>query len=173
MSNPATIARRIHAASQRSKKDIRARRGEVIMLHLSEVSTMINMNSTSHIDYRQYNLRGMNTSQTLPLTDLSACCSLGTGPLSDNQAERYAELFKVLADPTRLHILAQLGAGGCGPVTVGELTDILGIAQPMVSHHLKNPDAAASHERYQQGRTVKHTIQPHLFAELRTMLQME
>ena len=79
----------------------------------------------------------MNTSQTLPLTDLSACCSLGTGPLSDNQAERYAELFKVLADPTRLHILAQLGAGGCGPVTVGELTDILGIAQPMVSHHLK------------------------------------
>ena len=115
----------------------------------------------------------MNTSQTLPLTDLSACCSLGTGPLSDNQAERYAELFKVLADPTRLHILAQLGAGGCGPVTVGELTNILGIAQPMVSHHLKKLTEAGLLERYQQGRTVKHTIQPHLFAELRTMLQME
>src|SRR5699024_6891596 len=78
MSNPATIARRIHAASQRSKKDIRARRGEVIMLHLSEVSTMINMNSTSHIAYRQYNLRGTNTSQTLPMTVHYACCSLST-----------------------------------------------------------------------------------------------
>ncbi len=115
----------------------------------------------------------MNTPQTLPLTDLTACCSLGTGPLSDDQAERYAELFKVLADPTRLHILAQLGAGGCGPVTVGELTDVLGIAQPMVSHHLKKLTEAGLLERNQQGRTVTHTIQPQLFAELRTMLQME
>lgn len=115
----------------------------------------------------------MNTSQILPLTDRSGCCSLGTGPLSDNQAERYAELFKVLADPTRLHILAQLGAGGCGPVTVGELTDILGIAQPMVSHHLKKLTEAGLLERSQQGRTVTHAIQPQLFAELRTMLQMD
>src|SRR5699024_9104772 len=115
----------------------------------------------------------MNTSQTLPLTDLSACCSLGTGPLSDNQAERYAELFKVFADPTRLHILAQLGAGGCGPVTVGALTDVLGIAHPMVSHHLKKLTEAGLLERYQHRRTAKHTRPPQLSAELRTMLQME
>lgn len=131
------------------------------------------MNSTSHIGRRQYNVRRMNTTQILPLTDRSACCSLGTGPLSDNQAERYAELFKVLADSTRLQILAQLGAGGCGPVTVGELTNILGIAQPMVSHHLKKLTEAGLLERSQQGRTVTHTIQPRLFAELRTMLQMD
>src|SRR5699024_9631216 len=119
------------------------------------------------------NLRGMNTYKALPLTNLSTCRSLCTGPLSDNQAERYAELFKVLADSTRLHIQAQLGAGSSGQVTVGELTDILGIAQPMVSHHMKKLTEAGLLERYQQGRTVKHTIQPHLFAELRTMLQME
>jgi len=115
----------------------------------------------------------MKTTETLGLTNLSTCCSLGTGPLPDNQAERYADLFKVFADPTRLQILAQLGAGGCGPVTVSELTDILGIAQPMVSHHLKKLTEADLLERRQQGRTVTHSIQPQLFAELRTMLQMD
>src|SRR5699024_12090312 len=103
----------------------------------------------------------------------TACFTLSNGPHTDNNEERYAEHFNVLADPTRLHILAQPGAGGCGPVTVAELTDIHGIAQPMVSHHLKKLTEAGLLERYQQGRTVKHTIQPHLFAELRTMLQME
>lgn len=114
----------------------------------------------------------MNTSQTLPLTDLSACCSLGTGPLSDNQAERYAELFKVLADPTRLHILAQLGAGGCGPVTVGELTDILGIAQPMVSHHLKKLVDAGLITREQRGRWAHYSIVPEAFTQLRDLLDL-
>ncbi|HKM25387.1 MAG TPA: transcriptional regulator, partial [Corynebacterium sp.] len=37
----------------------------------------------------------MTAVRILPLSDLSECCSLGSGPLSDDEAGRYAALFKV------------------------------------------------------------------------------
>lgn len=115
----------------------------------------------------------MMPSQILPLTDLSACCSLGTGPLTEDEAERYATLFKVLADPARLRILSHLAAEGCGPVSVNELTEISGLSQPTVSHHLKRLTEAGLLEKTRVGRTVTHQVRPELFAELRTVLQMD
>lgn len=115
----------------------------------------------------------MTTGQPLPLADLTACCSLGSGPLTDDEAERYAALFKVLADPARLRILSQLAAGGCGPVSVGELTGKLDLSQPTVSHHLKKLTDAGLLERSRAGRTVIHSVRPEVFAELRTVLQMD
>jgi ArsR family transcriptional regulator len=44
-----------------------------------------------------------------------------------------ADFFKALGDPTRLHILALLADG---PHCVCELVEVLGVAQPTVSHHL-------------------------------------
>lgn len=114
----------------------------------------------------------MTTAQILPLTDLSACCSLGRGPLDDDEAGRYAGLFKVLAEPVRLQILSQLAAGGCGPVSVNELTAMLGLSQPTISHHLKKLTEAGLLERNREGRTVIHQVRPELFAELRTVLQI-
>ncbi|QGS34805.1 metalloregulator ArsR/SmtB family transcription factor [Corynebacterium xerosis] len=114
----------------------------------------------------------MTTAQILPLTDLSACCSLGTGPLTGGEAERYAALFKVLAEPVRLQILSQLAAGGCGPVSVNELTDMVGLSQPTISHHLKRLTEAGLLERTREGRSVIHRVKPELFAELRTVLQI-
>ncbi|WP_027020844.1 ArsR/SmtB family transcription factor [Corynebacterium sputi] len=114
----------------------------------------------------------MTTAQILPLTDLSACCSLGTGPLDDEEADRYAALFKVLAEPARLQILSQLAAGGCGPVSVNELTDMVGLSQPTISHHLKKLTEAGLLERTREGRSVIHRVKPELFAELRTVLQI-
>lgn len=115
----------------------------------------------------------MTSPKLLLSTELSECCSLGTGPLADGEAERYAALFKVLAEPTRLRILSHLGAGGCGPVSVNELTEILGISQPMVSHHLKKLTESGLLDRHQQGRTVTHSVRPELFAQLRTVLQLD
>ena len=114
----------------------------------------------------------MTTAQILPLTDLSACCSLGTGPLDDGEADRYAALFKVLAEPVRLQILSQLAAGGCGPVSVNELTDMVGLSQPTISHHLKRLTEAGLLERTREGRSAIHRVKPELFAELRTVLQI-
>lgn len=114
----------------------------------------------------------MTIPQILPLTDLTMCCSLGSGPLDDPDAARYAQLFKVLAEPARLRILSQLAAEGCGPISVNELTDLMGLSQPTVSHHLKKLTDAGLLERAREGRTVTHSIRPELFAELRTVLQI-
>jgi ArsR family transcriptional regulator len=42
--------------------------------------------------------------------------------------------FRLLGDPTRLAILQELRRGEC---CVCDLVDLLGIAQPLLSHHLK------------------------------------
>lgn len=100
------------------------------------------------------------------------CCSLSKGPLGVGESEYYADLFKVLADPVRLRILSQLAAGGCGPTSVSELTALLGLTQPTVSHHLKRMTQAGLLERVPQGRTVLHTVRPEAFEDLRTVLQI-
>lgn len=118
-------------------------------------------------------MAGMTHPRFLPLADLSTCCSLGKGPLSEAEAGRYATLFKVLADPTRLQILSHLAAEGCGPISVNELTEISGLSQPTVSHHLKRLTETGLLDKIRTGRTVTHRVRPELFAELRTVLQMD
>ena len=104
-------------------------------------------------------------------TDLD-CCSLASGLLSENDATRYADLFKVLADPGRLQLLSRIAEEGCEPMSVGELTQRSGLSQPTVSHHLKMLTEAGLLEKSRQGRTVIHQLRPELFEELRTVLQM-
>lgn len=115
----------------------------------------------------------MTVSHIIPLTSLDACCSLGSGPLTEDESVRYASLFKVLAEPARLRILSRLAAEGCGPVSVNDITESVGLSQPTVSHHLRKLTEAGLLERTQQGRSVIHSIRPELFAELRTVLQMD
>lgn len=115
----------------------------------------------------------MTVPQIVPLTDISECCSLGSGPLTEGESVRYAALFKVLAEPARLQILSQLAAEGCGSVSVNDITESIGLSQPTVSHHLRKLTEAGLLHRSQQGRSVIHSIRPELFAELRTVLQMD
>ena len=105
-------------------------------------------------------------------TDLD-CCSLGSGLLSEDDATRYSALFKVLADPGRLQLLSRIAEEGCEPMSVNELTQRSGLSQPTVSHHLKMLTEAGLLEKSRQGRTVIHRLRPELFAELRTVLQMD
>lgn len=100
------------------------------------------------------------------------CCSLGTGPLSPDDATRYAGLFTALADPARLRILSEIAAGGCAPVTVGDLTTAVGLSQPTVSHHLKKLVDAGLLDRVRDGRRVLHQVRPEPFAALRRVLQI-
>ena len=85
----------------------------------------------------------------------------------------YVIAFSGLADPARLRLLSQLSAEGCSPVSVGELTETSGLSQPTVSHHLKRLTEAALLDKVRVGRTVTHQVRPELFAELRTVLQMD
>ncbi|GAB3087797.1 ArsR/SmtB family transcription factor [Corynebacterium aquatimens] len=109
---------------------------------------------------------------TTPPT-VSTCCSLSAGLLTHAEADRYAQLFKVLADPTRLRLLSQLAEDGCGPISVSELAAQSGLSQPTVSHHLKKLTDAGLTSKTRQGKTVTHQVLPGPFAELRTVLQMD
>ena len=51
-------------------------------------------------------------------------------------AAEYASWFRALADPSRIQIVEYLARQG-RPMTVGELTDAVGLAQSTVSQHLK------------------------------------
>lgn len=103
----------------------------------------------------------------------STCCSLGSGALGSEDAQHYADLFKVLADPTRLMLLSQIAACGCETFSVNELTELTGLSQPTVSHHLKKLTEAGLVTKQRDGRTVTHAVVPGPFAQLRTVLQMD
>jgi DNA-binding transcriptional ArsR family regulator len=57
-------------------------------------------------------------------------------PLDPASAELYATWFRALSDPTRLHLVSLL-AKRRDAMSVGSLTEAMGMAQSTVSHHLK------------------------------------
>src|SRR3978361_2489473 len=61
------------------------------------------------------------------------------------------EIFRALADPTRLRILALLRAM---ELSVGELAQVLGQSQPRVSRHVKILSDAGIVERRKEGSWV-------------------
>ncbi|MEO3787950.1 metalloregulator ArsR/SmtB family transcription factor [Actinocorallia sp. B10E7] len=58
-------------------------------------------------------------------------------PPSRAEAERVARVFKAVADPTRIQLLAMIEASPSGEACVCDLTEPLGLSQPTISHHLK------------------------------------
>jgi L-amino acid N-acyltransferase YncA len=53
------------------------------------------------------------------------------------EAERCAERFAVLADPTRVRLLHTLSTSPAGALRIGDLADRLGIGQSTCSHHCR------------------------------------
>ena len=81
--------------------------------------------------------------------------------MPDALIDEAARRFALLADPTRLRILALLLEHA--PMTVTELSDALGIATPNVSQHLARLSAGRLVGREKHGRTVQYrTIDPSL-----------
>jgi ArsR family transcriptional regulator len=68
--------------------------------------------------------------KTLPVL----CCGPSTAPLAGDDADRLAERFKALGDPTRVAIVNRLAQGEC---CVCDLNAAFDLAQPTISHHLK------------------------------------
>lgn len=54
--------------------------------------------------------------------------------IAEDAAARTAELFKTLADPTRLRIIGLLSRA---EMCVGDLQTIMRMSQPAISHHLR------------------------------------
>ncbi len=90
--------------------------------------------------------------RTSTLTGDTACCGIGIGGgLTREEAERSAALLKAVADPVRLRLLSAIRAADGGEACVCDLTDLVGLAQPTVSHHLKVLADAGLVERERRG----------------------
>jgi ArsR family transcriptional regulator, arsenate/arsenite/antimonite-responsive transcriptional repressor len=63
-----------------------------------------------------------------------------------------ASALAVLADPARLRVISILAASASGESCVSDLSEVLGLSQPTVSHHLKVLQDAEVVSREQRGR---------------------
>ena len=101
-----------------------------------------------------------------------ACCPTGlTVPLDRDTATDLAVLFKALADPARLQLLALVGASEAGERCVCDLTEPLGLSQPTVSHHLKILVEAGLLTRERRGTWAWYSLVPDRLAELARVLR--
>ncbi len=80
-----------------------------------------------------------------------------------------AQLFKVLADETRLRILEMLGRRK--ELCVRDLWERLGQSQPAVSHHLGLLRMAGLVDTRHEGKHIYYRIDEQRFDELMTLIQ--
>ena len=85
-----------------------------------------------------------------PRVPVECCTPLAAPSMSHEEATATAALFKALADPTRVRIVSLLARSG-EPVCVCDLTPVLDVSQPTVSHHLKKLVQAGLLDREQRG----------------------
>ena len=115
-------------------------------------------------------------STTPSVTDVSSsaagpCCGIGSdGGLSAVEAERSAALLKAVADPVRLRLLSAIRAAEGGEACVCDLTPLVGLAQPTVSHHLKVLVEAGLLEREKRGTWAWFRLVPARLADVRAIL---
>jgi len=57
--------------------------------------------------------------------------------LTETAAATYAEWFATISDPTRVRLLYAVASSARGALTIGELTEQLGISQSTCSHHVR------------------------------------
>jgi ArsR family transcriptional regulator len=91
--------------------------------------------------------------------DLAACCTPVTaGVLDDEATDRLARVFKALADPSRVKLLSLIAAAGDDGACVCDLTEPVNLAQPTVSHHLRQLVDAGIVDREQRGKWAYYRL---------------
>jgi ArsR family transcriptional regulator len=83
--------------------------------------------------------------------------------LSNLQAQRVAELFSVLGDPSRVKIIAALLNR---PMNVQSLADAVGITPSAISHHMRSLRQMQLVRSLKQGRQVFYSLDDEHVEEL-------
>jgi ArsR family transcriptional regulator len=110
-----------------------------------------------------------NQAGMLPLLDQEqrACCApLTSSPMDPAEAARLTHVFKALADPVRLRLLALIGASGSGEACVCDLTTAFDLTAPTISHHLKVLREAGLITADRRGTWVYYRLVPSALADL-------
>lgn len=75
--------------------------------------------------------------------------------IAEETAIHLAEIFRALADPTRVRMLCHLMNG---EMNVGALAELVGISEPGVSHHLRSLRLLRIVKARKQGREVYYSL---------------
>jgi ArsR family transcriptional regulator len=100
---------------------------------------------------------------------MAARCGPTRTPYTADLSEEES-LFKALADQHRLRIIATIARSG-GEVCVCDLTDVVPLLQPTVSHHLKVLREAGLLLSERRGTWVYYRIDPRAQQRIDTALQ--
>jgi ArsR family transcriptional regulator len=105
------------------------------------------------------------------LIDTPPCCApVLVEPLSEAAAEEVAEIFKLLADPTRVQLLSIIAASPGAEACACDLVEPVGKTQPTISHHLNQMVDAGLLAREKKGRFAWFSIRPSAFVALASAL---
>jgi ArsR family transcriptional regulator len=98
--------------------------------------------------------------------------SIASPALSHADADATAALFRALGYPARVRIINVLASSG-EPVCVCDLVDLLGLAQPTVSHHLRKLVGAGLLLREERGKWSFFSIDPIACKRLGSLVNFE
>lgn len=88
-----------------------------------------------------------------------------------NQAEKAAQLFKALGDPTRLQILYMLEQNQGAKVCAVDLSDALQVSPPTVTHHMKKLTNTNLVNRYKAGKWTYYELVPEVFKQVSRIIE--
>ncbi|ESQ01590.1 MULTISPECIES: ArsR/SmtB family transcription factor [Streptomyces] len=105
-----------------------------------------------------------------PHAALAPCCPpLNERPLTADEAENTAVMFKALGDPIRLRLFSAVASHENGEACVCDISDV-GVSQPTVSHHLKKLRDAGLLTSQRRGTWVFYRVEPAVLAAMGQML---
>ncbi|MFF5393202.1 ArsR/SmtB family transcription factor [Streptomyces sp. NPDC013012] len=114
----------------------------------------------------------MSNVKALPLLEpaVEPCCPpLNERPLTAEEAEPAAKMFKALGDPVRLRLFSAVASHEGGEACVCDISDV-GVSQPTVSHHLKKLKEAGLLTSERRGTWVYYRVEPAVLAAMSALL---
>ena len=100
--------------------------------------------------------------------DATARCGLATSPVTAQEAERIAPIFKALGDPVRLRMASMIAA--VPELCVCEITPAFDLSSGTISHHLKTLREAGIVACERRGTYVHYWIRPEVLDALSGLL---
>ncbi len=110
--------------------------------------------------------------QVTPVEADLCCAGADCELLPATEADVLADVFKALADPTRVRLLRYLAESEAGTACACHLPDALGITQPTLSFHMRKLHDAGLVARDKRGRWVHWTVRPESLAAIRAFLDL-
>lgn len=102
---------------------------------------------------------------------VSQCESLlAAEPLTADQTDELAPVFKALADPVRLRLLSLIASHADGEACVCDVTGAFALSGPTISHHLKVLRESGLITGRRRGTWIYYRVCPDVLARLSAVL---